>query len=104
MASSGNLEGKETYRILLSEEVTFLNKGSILQTINRVPAGSRVVIDGSKSKVIDHDVIEVIKHFTVNAVSRNVDVEVVNLPDITPQPADGQPKVEETKFKHASKA
>ena len=57
MASSGNLEGKETYRILLSEEVTFLNKGSILQTINRVPAGSRVVIDGSKSK-LDHEAME----------------------------------------------
>ena len=100
----GNMEGKEIYRILLSEEVTFLNKGSILQTINRVPAGSRVVIDGSKSKVIDHDVIEVIRDFTVNAVSRNVDVEVLNLPGLSPHQTDGQLKLRDTKFEHASKA
>ena len=74
--------GKDTYKIILSEEVTFLNKGSILQTINRVPADSHVVIDASKSKVIDHDVIEIIKDFTVNAASRNVRVQILNLPDL----------------------
>lgn len=76
-----NVEGKDIYRIVLSEEVTFLNKGSILQTINQVPAGSNVVIDGAKAKVIDHDVIEVIRDFAVNARSRNVDVKILNLPD-----------------------
>lgn len=96
-------DGKETYRIILSEEVSFLNKGSILQTINRVPAGSRVVIDGSKSKVIDHDVIEVIRDFTVNAASRNVDVEVMNLTHVS-LPLTDTHKSEETKLEHASNA
>ena len=77
-----NLNGKDTFKIILSEEVSFLNKGSILQTINQVPAGSQVVIDASKSKVIDHDVIEILKDFTVNAASRDVGVQVINIPEI----------------------
>ena len=72
--------GKDTYKIVLAEEVSFLNKGSILQTINQVPAGSDVVIDASKSKVIDHDVVEIIKDFIVNAESRNVRVQVLDIP------------------------
>jgi SulP family sulfate permease len=78
------LNGKDTYKIILSEEVSFLNKGSILQTINQIPARSQVVIDASKSKVIDHDVIEIIKDFTINAASRDVGVTIVNIPEIDP--------------------
>jgi MFS superfamily sulfate permease-like transporter len=76
------VNGKDTYKIMLAEEVSFLNKGSILQTINQVPPESSVVIDGSKSKVIDHDVIEIIKDFTVNAASTNIQVEVLNIPGV----------------------
>lgn len=79
-----NVNGKDTYKIILSEEVSFLNKGSILQTINQVPTGTNVVIDASKSKVIDHDVIEIIKDFSVNAASRDVEVQIVNIPDLVP--------------------
>jgi SulP family sulfate permease len=75
--------GKDVYKIFLSEEVSFLNKGSILQTINQVPSGSYVVIDASKSKVIDHDVIEIVKDFAINAASRNVAVELVNMPGVS---------------------
>ena len=83
----------DTYKIILSEEVTFLNKGSILQTINQVPAGSHVVIDASKSKVIDHDVIEILKDFTVNAASRDVRVQIFNIPAL--EPLSGVNKVHE---------
>jgi MFS superfamily sulfate permease-like transporter len=76
------MNGKDNYAIILSEEVSFLNKGSILQTINQVPTGSQVVIDGSKSKVIDHDVIEILKDFAVNAASRDVGVKIINIPGL----------------------
>jgi hypothetical protein len=39
-----------------------------------------VIIDGRRSKVADHDVIEIIRDFIVNAQSRNISVEVVGLP------------------------
>jgi MFS superfamily sulfate permease-like transporter len=63
------------YNITLADQVSFLNKGSILQELNHVPDGARVVIDGSRSKVIDFDVIEIIRDFETNAPSRNISVE-----------------------------
>ena len=73
--------GKPLYRMVLAEEVSFLNKGSILKTLNTLPDGCGVTIDASKSKVIDHDVIEVIRDFTVNANKRNIQVHVTDIPN-----------------------
>ena len=70
--------GKPVYKMVLAEEVTFLNKGSILKTLNTLPDGCSVTIDASKSKIIDHDVIEVIRDFTVNANKRNIQVHVTD--------------------------
>lgn len=67
-------------KIILAEEVSFLNKGSILKTLNSLPPNGKVVIDGSESRVIDHDVIEVIRDFTINAKNKNIEVEVVGFP------------------------
>lgn len=75
-----NEGGKLKFNIRLAEEVSFLNKGSILQTLNRLPSDTSVVIDGSNSRVIDQDVIEVVRDFTINAKNRNVHVEVIGLP------------------------
>jgi MFS superfamily sulfate permease-like transporter len=67
-------------KMMLAEEASFLNKGSILKTLNDLKPGSSIVIDASKSKVIDMDVIEVIRDFTVNAKRKNIDVQVVGIP------------------------
>jgi MFS superfamily sulfate permease-like transporter len=74
---------KQGFRMLLAEEASFLNKGSILKTLNSLPEGSSVTIDGTSSKIIDHDVIEVIRDFTVNAKKRNIDVQVTGVPGIS---------------------
>jgi SulP family sulfate permease len=68
-------ETKE-YHIRLAEEVSFLNKGRILQQLALIPDGSRVEIDGSLSKVIDFDVREIIRDFRAAAPSRDIAVEV----------------------------
>jgi len=70
----GNLKNsyffhKETYhdgdiiKIRLSEEVSFLNKGAIRQTLDHLPENSTVVIDASNTDYIDFDVLELIKEF-----------------------------------------
>ncbi len=53
----------ETITLVLSEEVTFLNKGSILLTLDHLPNGSTVIIDGTNSVHIDFDVLEIIQDF-----------------------------------------
>ncbi len=50
-------------KIRLSEEVSFLNKASIRETLDHLPANSSVVIDASQTDYIDFDVLELIKEF-----------------------------------------
>jgi MFS superfamily sulfate permease-like transporter len=67
--------------IQLSEEVSFLNKGSILQTLNHLPNDSSVTIDGSKTKTIHPDVLEIIEDFKLNAIERNITINCIGLGD-----------------------
>ncbi|HET6243801.1 MAG: SulP family inorganic anion transporter [Bacteroidetes bacterium] len=62
--------------IVLSEEVSFLNKGNILQMLNHIPANSKVIIDGTKSKSIHYDVIEIIQNFQIHAKTIGITLEV----------------------------
>lgn len=49
--------------IRLSEEVSFLNKAAIRETLDHIPGNSKVVIDASGTQYIDFDVLELIKEF-----------------------------------------
>ena len=73
-------EEKEVTKITLAEEVSFLNKGSILKTLKNLPDGSNVLIDAERTKVIDHDVVEVIRDFIVNGKNRDIRVQIKGLP------------------------
>jgi MFS superfamily sulfate permease-like transporter len=74
-----NCKKGETITITLAEEVTFLNKASVLKTLTNVPEGAKVIIDAQNSVFIHHDVIEIIEDFKVNASFRNIDVEIIDL-------------------------
>ncbi len=63
-------------RIVLAEEVIFLNKAAIARELNEVPEGSHVIIDISKTMFIDHDVKELIDKFIANAPEKNIKVEL----------------------------
>jgi MFS superfamily sulfate permease-like transporter len=78
-------DGRVSFKMLLAEEVSFLNKGNILRTLNELPGGSSVLVDGSNSKVIDHDVIDVIRNFMVTGARRNINVTVANIPGFKEQ-------------------
>lgn len=74
------VDGKQTIRIILSEEVTFLNKGSIIQTLNNLPENSRVIIDGSKCNEIDYDVLEAIEEFkNFGAHEKGIEFGTINI-------------------------
>ncbi len=67
------------YRIQLAEEVSFLNKGRILQQLQLIPPRSHVVIDATRSKVVDFDVIEILRDFRAGAPARQIAVELHGL-------------------------
>jgi len=65
----------ESIILELAQEVSFLNKASILLTLDHMPENSTVVIDGSKTTYIDFDVLETIREFKeVKAVQKNITV------------------------------
>lgn len=72
-------EGKKVIRIKLAQEVSFLNKAAIQYTLSNLPSGSHVIIDGTESRFIDRDVLEIIHNFRHNAFSKGTVVEIVNV-------------------------
>ncbi|KAA6441639.1 SulP family inorganic anion transporter [Dyadobacter flavalbus] len=69
--------------LILSEEVTFLNKGSISATLDNLPDGSTVIIDGSKSLNIDYDVLEIIQDFKKHSAPlRNISVKTIGIDEV----------------------
>ena len=74
-----NLEGKKKITIQLAQEVTFLNKASILKSLDQLPDNTKVVIDASKTLYMHYDVTEIIENFKLNAKSRGIDLEIIEL-------------------------
>ncbi|RPJ76552.1 MAG: SulP family inorganic anion transporter [Alphaproteobacteria bacterium] len=69
---------KHTTNLRLAQEVSFLNKGSILKILNEVPEDSRLTIDLSHSLHIDYDVREIIKDFTEQTAKlKNVETQLI---------------------------
>jgi MFS superfamily sulfate permease-like transporter len=66
-------------RISLAQHVTFLNKASIVSTLDAIPDGSKVVIDASQSTFVHADVVEIIDDFVQGVESRNIEVKVEGL-------------------------
>ena len=60
----------------LPEHVSFLNKASIVTTLEQLPENSRVILDGTRSDVIDHDVLEAIEAFRQAAPARGIELEL----------------------------
>ncbi|MEX2511388.1 MAG: SulP family inorganic anion transporter [Cyclobacteriaceae bacterium] len=69
----------ELIHIVLAEEVSFLNKGALIKALKKVPNNKKVIIDGTRSTVIDYDVIEVIEDFKIGAKERNIELEIINI-------------------------
>ncbi|WP_353197335.1 SulP family inorganic anion transporter [Parapedobacter defluvii] len=64
----------------LAEEVTFLNKAAIQKALYGLPRRiNEIIVDGSQSRFIDKDVIEVIKDFEQHAVSKGKNIELVGI-------------------------
>ncbi len=64
--------------IQLAQEVSFLNKAAIKNTLKKIPANSTVEIDASDTVYIAHDVLDLIKEFqAIKAIENNIIVRLV---------------------------
>jgi carbonic anhydrase len=72
-------ERGERVQIALAQQVTFLNKASVLKTLDSIPDDSSVEIDASESVFVHPDVVELIDNFVIGAEAKNIDVVVHGL-------------------------
>jgi MFS superfamily sulfate permease-like transporter len=69
----------ETIHIDLAQEVSFLNKAAIKQTLAHLPENSKVIIDAVNTVYIDYDVLELIRDFVnFGSKDKNISVTLLN--------------------------
>ncbi len=65
-------------KIKLAQEVSFLNKAAIKQTLVHLPLSAHVIIDASDTVYIDHDILELIRDFNqAGAREKNIRVDLI---------------------------
>jgi MFS superfamily sulfate permease-like transporter len=70
----------ELITIQLANEVSFLNKAAIKETLHQLPNNSKVKIDASDSFYIDYDIVELIHDFEKTiAPQKDISVEIIGL-------------------------
>ncbi len=78
-----SFDNGELIKLSLAQEVSFLNKASIKETLEKLPEGSNVVIDASHTEYIDFDVLDIIKDFAVSTAStKNITVSLEGFKDV----------------------
>src|SRR6218665_2013167 len=70
-------EDGDIIHIDLAQEVSFLNKAAIKQTLSEIPENSKVVINAHDTEYIAHDVLDLIREFKeTRAIDENIKVKL----------------------------
>lgn len=71
-------DGKTIHHIQLAQEVSFFNKASIIEFLEKIPSHSKVILDFTHSRSVSYDVAEYIKEYILHAPLKGVEIETVN--------------------------
>lgn len=70
--------GNKTIKMTLAEEVTFINKGAIIKELNKLEENSYLVMDVSKTRYLDNDIVEILDDFKIKAEERNINIKIIS--------------------------
>jgi MFS superfamily sulfate permease-like transporter len=73
-----NSNGKSSVKMTLAEEVTFFNKGAILNQLDSLPRDSCLELDVRNTRYLDNDIIEILEDFSEKARNRNIDINLIS--------------------------
>lgn len=65
------------YLVKFTTDISFVQKNNLLDTLDKIPDGANVIIDGSKGIFIDDEIIDVIEDFMYRSEQKKIRVEVV---------------------------
>ena len=66
------------FKMTLAEEVTFLNKGAISRELHSLPENAYLELDVTKTKNLDHDIVEILDEFSVRAKEKNITIKIIS--------------------------
>lgn len=79
----------ELIQLTLAQEVSFLNKASIKQTLENLPANTSVIIDAKQTEYIDFDVLDLIRDYSnTKAAEKNIKVSLIGFKNVYNVPVD----------------
>lgn len=70
-----NVDGNK-HEIKTRKDISFFSKPMLKNRLEKIPEGSYVLIDISKSEFVDLDIIDTINEFTLNAPEKSITVEI----------------------------
>ena len=70
--------GKHKIKMTLAEEVTFFNKGAILNELDSLPIDTFLELDVRKTRYLDNDIVEILEDFAFKAKERNIDINLIS--------------------------
>lgn len=71
---------QDRYHLMrFNKDVSFVNKNELRSKLRRIPEGSYLIIDGTRSLYMDHDILEVIEDFKKLAPYRDITLELRNI-------------------------
>ena len=73
---------EQQLQIQLAEEMSFLTKANLIHTLANLPDRLEVVLDASKTRRMHPDIKEVIEDFLVNAKTREIKVDFIDMPKV----------------------
>ena len=79
-------DGKNRIKMTLAEQVTFFNKGAILNELDSLPENTYLELDVRKTIYLDNDIIEILEDFAVKAKERHIDIKIISERGIVENP------------------
>ncbi|TNE69901.1 hypothetical protein EP331_13580 [bacterium] len=76
------MSGTKMIQIKLSEHVSFLNKASLAHVLEDIEQGADLMIDGTNSIAVDHDIVELISDFKTQAELKEINLTLKNIPEL----------------------
>ncbi len=64
-------------KMTLAEEVTFFNKAAISRELDNLPMHSNLELDLRNTLYLDHDIIEILEDFTIQAEEKHINVKLL---------------------------
>ncbi|MGD1847393.1 MAG: SulP family inorganic anion transporter, partial [Salibacteraceae bacterium] len=80
LRSGSNTEGNSIH-LELTENVSFLNKAHIQQTLDHLPDNCELAIDATRTRHVHPDVLEILEDFEVSAKMRGITITMKGLED-----------------------